>query len=526
MSEGIIRLEIPKWGLSMEEGVVNCWLINEGDRFDVGAEIAEIESSKIANVLEAHKAGVLRRKLVAEGDSLPVGGLIGIATDSEVSDEDIDSYLEREATAPLSGSEESGSNTPAPSAAPPEPVSAEVSKTSDNTGAAPPVGKVTQGHSPSEHIVIPDSLSLGGDRVDSPAVSATRHAEKLAAKYNLDLSQIPGSGRRGRISVEDIRAAVVAAGGSLPRPERSHKRAASGASTADDSTVRATPLARKLALEKGINLRDVPLSDARGRVTKEAVLALLRSREQGHAVGTDTHRPDRPQEQARQEYQVLPFSATRRTIASRLQTSKQTSPHFRVSRDVRVDELLRLRSTLNAELPEARISINDFVVKACACALQQLPHCNVQFVDNEIRCFERVDIAVAVATQTGLVTPVVRDAGGKTLSQLSTEMRSLATRAKAGQLKIEEIEGGTFTVSNLGMYGVHNFDAIINPPQAAILAVGSTRREPVADDDQLSIGSLVNLTLSCDHRILDGAVAAELLGRLQYLLSEPALMVV
>ncbi|MEQ9463260.1 MAG: 2-oxo acid dehydrogenase subunit E2 [Haliea sp.] len=522
MTDGIIRLEIPKFGLSMEEGTVTRWLLEEGDSFAAGTDIAEIESSKIANVLEAHTAGILRRKLVAEGDSLPVGGLIGVAADQAVSDEEIDAYLAQSTAASGSKPEGTISNAPAPPAEASPAVSKDTAQVESSRRPAPDTTATTSQPAPGR-IVIPESLSLGEGEVNTMEVPLTRHAAQLAERHRLDLSRIPGSGRRGRVSVADIREAVVAEGGSLPRPERPAENVPGSPSTADDSAVRATPLARKLAREAGVNLNDVPLTGDRGRVTKAAVLAVLRSREQTVAGGMEGTAVA-PEAQGGPAFRVLPFSATRRTIADRLQASKQTSPHFRVSSDVRVDELLRLRDTLNAELPEARVSINDLVVKACACALQELPHCNVQYVADELRGFERVDIAVAVATKSGLITPVVRDVGSKTLLQLSSEVRSLATQAKAGQLRLEDIEGGTFTVSNLGMYGVRNFDAIINPPQSAILAVGAIRREPVVDGDQLAIGSLVNLTLSSDHRILDGAVAAELLGRLRFLLSNPALM--
>jgi len=216
----------------------------------------------------------------------------------------------------------------------------------------------------------------------------------------------------------------------------------------------------------------------------------------------------------------------RRTIAGRLQASKQTAPHFRVSLDVKLDTLLSPRKQINAANPAVNISVNDFVIKACASALVKSPAINVQYdeASQTIRSFKNADISVAVAIDDGLITPIVKTANSKTLSEVSTDMRTLATKAKAGTLKPEEFQGGSFSISNLGMFGVKQFDAIINPPQGAILAVGGGEPRAVAENGELAVATVMTLSLSSDHRVIDGADAAQFLQLLKQFIENPSLM--
>jgi pyruvate dehydrogenase E2 component (dihydrolipoamide acetyltransferase) len=216
----------------------------------------------------------------------------------------------------------------------------------------------------------------------------------------------------------------------------------------------------------------------------------------------------------------------RRTIAGRLQASKQTAPHFRVSLDVKLDTLLRLRKQINAANPAVNISVNDFVIKACASALVKSPAINVQYdeASQTIRSFKDADISVAVAIDDGLITPIVKTANSKTLSEISTDMRTLATKAKAATLKPEEFQGGSFSISNLGMFGVKQFDAIINPPQGAILAVGGGEPRAVVENGELAVATVMTLSLSSDHRVIDGADAAQFLQLLKQFIENPSLM--
>jgi pyruvate dehydrogenase E2 component (dihydrolipoamide acetyltransferase) len=221
----------------------------------------------------------------------------------------------------------------------------------------------------------------------------------------------------------------------------------------------------------------------------------------------------------------VPHSNMRRAIARRLSESKATIPHFYLSVNCRMERLLDLRAEINA-YSIRKISVNDFVVRAVAVALREVPKVNVGWTDTAMRQFQQADVAVAVSTDTGLITPIVRAADRKTLSQISTEIAELAARARSGQLRPDEYQGGSFSVSNLGMFGVSEFAAIINPPQAAILAVGSSHQRPVVDNGKLKVGMVMTCTFSVDHRAIDGAVAAEWLAVFQRAIEAPLTMLV
>jgi pyruvate dehydrogenase E2 component (dihydrolipoamide acetyltransferase) len=213
----------------------------------------------------------------------------------------------------------------------------------------------------------------------------------------------------------------------------------------------------------------------------------------------------------------------RKTIAARLSESKQTIPHYRVSVDIEIDSLLAQRKYMNEELGH-KLSVNDFVIKACACALQRVPEVNVQFTGDAIRQFEQVDISMAVAIDGGLITPVIRNVGSKSLPQIAAQARDLAQRAQAGTLGVDEFQGGTFSISNLGMFGIDQFDAIINLPQAAILAVAAGKKQAVVRNDHIVPATVMRVSLSSDHRAIDGAVAAQFLQALRGFLENPASM--
>jgi pyruvate dehydrogenase E2 component (dihydrolipoamide acetyltransferase) len=219
----------------------------------------------------------------------------------------------------------------------------------------------------------------------------------------------------------------------------------------------------------------------------------------------------------------------RRAIATRLQQSTQTSPHFRVNQEVQIDALLALRKQVNESVPGVKISVNDLVIKAVATTLLRVPEVNVQFdeASQTVLRFPHADISVAVSVTDGLITPIVRDADSKSLSQISEDVRDLAIRAKAGNLQPDEFQGGTFTVSNLGMFGVSSFDAVINPPQSAILAVGAGVKKPVVlDDGSVEPRTVMTVSIAADHRVIDGALAATFIGELRGIIEQPAQMLV
>ena len=221
----------------------------------------------------------------------------------------------------------------------------------------------------------------------------------------------------------------------------------------------------------------------------------------------------------------VPHSSMRRTIARRLAESKSTIPHFYLTVECRMERLLALRTEINASASR-KISVNDFIVRAVAVALREVPQANVGWTDTAMRQYAQADVAVAVSTDTGLITPIVRAADRKTLSQISAEIADLAARARAGQLRPEEYQGGSFSVSNLGMHGVGAFSAIINPPQAAILAVGASQQKPVVENGELKVGTVMACTLSVDHRAIDGALAAQWLAAFQRAIEAPLSMLI
>jgi pyruvate dehydrogenase E2 component (dihydrolipoamide acetyltransferase) len=292
----------------------------------------------------------------------------------------------------------------------------------------------------------------------------------------------------------------------------------------DPSRVLASPYVRKTARELGVDLATVRGTGEMGRILPSD-LESAASRPMARAVPA-TLAPAAP---PAAEPEARPLSQMRKTIARRLTESKQTIPHFYLTIDVAADALVRMREQINQELardaPEGarpeKISLNDLLIKACAVALQRVPECNATFTPEAILVHKRIDVSVAVAIPDGLVTPVIRDADKKSVLVIAREMRDLAARAKQKKLRPEEMSGGTFSISNLGMFGIDAFAAVINPPEGAILAVGRTREEPVVRDGAVVAGKMLAMTLSCDHRVVDGAVGASFLAEFRALIEQP-----
>ena len=299
----------------------------------------------------------------------------------------------------------------------------------------------------------------------------------------------------------------------------------------------ATPLARRLAREKGIDLGSVTGSGPHGRIVKTDILDLkvsdvdtnqenlaksvLRNNVQQASGSSITNL------YADREYTEIPLNSMRKTVAARLTEAKQNIPHFYLRKEINIDELLKVRSRMNEHLAEKnnKLSINDFIIKSCALALQSVPTANAIWAEDKILQLKPSDIAVAVSVEDGLFTPVIRDADTKSLSNISKEMKELAEKARAKKLMPNEYQGGSFSISNLGMFGIDNFDAVINPPHGAILAVGRGIKKPlINNDDSISVANLMSLTLSVDHRVIDGALGAELLQSITKYLEDPVLM--
>lgn len=440
-----IAVEMPKMSDTMEEGVLAAWLVEEGTSISAGDVVAQVETDKATMDLEVYDDGVLLKRVIGEGDAVPIGGLIAILGQEG---EDISDILAKYsgggdgAAAPAPAAEEA-----APAVEAPAPAPAPAAAPAPAPAAAP----------------APAPAAPGG------RVKASPLARKMATQQGIDLAGIAGSGPEGRIIKRDVEAAM---GGAAPV---------------------AAPVAARI---------EAP----RPQVEPAAPAA---------APGG--------------AHETVRISQMRKTIARRLAESKFTNPHFYLTADIDMQEAVSFRAKLN-EKAEARelskVSFNDLVTKACALALRQHPWVNASWMEaeGEIHLHNDVHVAIAVAVDEGLITPVIRNADRKGLTELSSETRDLATRARNRELQPEDWSGSTFSTSNLGMFGIDEFTAIINPPNACILAIGSIRDVPVVRDGVVVPGKQMKVTLSCDHRVVDGASGAEFLKTVRGYLEDPVTM--
>jgi pyruvate dehydrogenase E2 component (dihydrolipoamide acetyltransferase) len=303
-------------------------------------------------------------------------------------------------------------------------------------------------------------------------------ARRLAEEKGIDLNRVDGSGPGGRILKEDVLAATGAATG---------------------SRLFASPYARKLAAERDIDLLEVTGRGPNGRII---------------AADLENISSNLPFTEVR-------LTAMRKTIARRMTEAKQTIPHFYLSIDVDIDRLLAIRADFNALAENDKASLNDFIIRATALALQEVPEVNVQYAGDHLKLFHQADVAVAVAVEGGLITPIVRDAGSMDVRNIAAETKRLASRARMGALMPEDYQGGTISISNLGMYGIREFAAVINPPHGSILAIGAGEKRAIVVDDEVVPATMMTITMACDHRAMDGAMGASFLAALKRLLEEP-----
>ena len=480
MNGRIIPLSLPKWGLLMTEGTLASWRAPVDARLAVGDPVADIESEKIVNELEAHEPGILRRQLIQAGETCPVGALIGVMTAGDVADADIDAFIAAYA----------GANAP---------LEVSIPAVAPRAGAALAAAGVEHTAPPAQRtpVQIPAALRGAGSTQN---VRATHHATVLAQLWGVDLTLIRGTGNAGQVTKTDLIAAIESAGGTI---DPVAAQLPDHAVPPLDLERPATPAARRLAAGLGVPLRSVEPHPGERRIRKADVLAATR--------GTGTER-----------FIERSFSATQRVIARRVAESKRNAPHFRLVIDVRIDELLALGEAVSGK-SGIKVSLNDLLVAASAQVLTTVEGVNVHVLDHRTRQFKNADVAIAVATARGLIAPILRAANTKGIAEIASEARALALKAREGRLSREEVEGGTFTISNLGMFGVREFDAIINPPQGAILAVGAARREKVLTETGAEIvATVMTLTMSCDHRAIDGALGARFLKALKAMIEAPA----
>ena len=430
---------------TMEEGRLVKWLKNEGDAIKSGDVLAEVETDKAIMELVARGDGILRKRLLGENATAPVGTLIAVIA---APDENIDDLTAGAPTATAPPS------TPAPSAP---------------TAEAPP----------------------------APAPSAPRPA--------------PGAPPASAPAAE----APATSAPSAPRPAPSAQPQAPSAERS-----RSSPLARRLAAERGVDLTSVSGSGPGGRIVKRDIEAARLMAAAPSAVA----RPA-PRAATDGDYTDIPLTQIRKTIARRLVESIGPIPTFYLTAEMDMERIAEMRSAMAELGDEYKVSFNDIVLKAVATALSQHPECNAHWLGDAMRYWNRVHLGLAVATETGLITPVIFDAHLKRLSEIAQESRELAGRARERRLKPEEYTGSTFTVSNLGMFGIDHFTAIINPPEAGILAVGAIEARPVVHNESIVVRRRMRVTMSCDHRVIDGATGAQFLRTLRRLVENPLMLI-
>ena len=544
-------VKMPKMSDTMTEGVVAKWHKKVGDKVKSGDVLAEIETDKATMDFESYQDGTLLFIGVEEGQSVPVDAVIAVLGKEG---EDYKTALAGVAD----------TTKPAEAA----PVAEKAPAAAPVAAAAP---KVDLSSIPATVIRMPalsDTMTEGvinkwnfkvGDKVKSDDSLADVETDKAtmevvgyeegtllyigpkegeAAPVNGIIAIVGKAGTDITPLLQDTGGSVTTGGATAPAPvaETSAPAAAApeAASAADDSRVKASPLARKIAKDKGIDLNSVKGTAEGGRIVKKdveeftpAAAAPAAQATPAPAAAAPAAKPaiTLPTFTGEEKFTEKPVTQMRKAISRRLSESLFTAPHFYVTMSIDMDQAMAARNKIN-EVAPVKISFNDFVVKACAIALRQHPAINSSFQGDKIRFNEHVHIGVAVAVDEGLLVPVIKFADNKSLSHISVEVKEFAQKSKAKKLQPNEMEGSTFTISNLGMFGVDEFTAIINTPNACILAVSGIQAVPVVKNGAVVPGNIMKVTLSCDHRVVDGASGAAFLQTLKSLLEEPVRLLI
>lgn len=502
---------MPKLSPTMEEGQISRWLKKEGEAFKNGETLAEVDTDKATMEMTALKDGVLLKIIKNDGDTVPLGDPIAITGSAG---EDFSALL-----AEVGGG--NGSNGSA--AKPVEQTAAQPAQQAANPQAAAQTASQTarQGAPISERADVAEAAGRSYDYAERPG--AVEQAESQPQQQNQAQNQTQTA------------------------PQPNQQTGNGDVAPQNNGRVIVSPIAARMAAEAGLNLNSLQGSGPGGRIIKrdieDAIANKQNQPQQQTAVEPQTAQPEtqpqtqeqsqiaEPQFQQSENQNNSPFreentTQMRRAIASSLVKSIGPIPTFYLTIEVEMDKAADLRKQINDALPaEKKVSLNDIVIKCAASALMQHPQVNASYQDRTIRFFERADIGVAVAIPDGLITPIIRSANSKGIAQIAAEVKELAGRAREKKLKPEEFTGGTFSISNLGMFGIEEFTAIINPPEAAILAVGKAEPKPVVRDGEITMRTVMRVTMSCDHRVIDGATGAAFLKTFKQMLENPLLMI-
>lgn len=543
------KITMPRLSDTMTEGTVATWLKKVGDTVKEGDILAEIETDKATMEFESFNAGTLLHIGIQEGETAPVDSLLAIIGNAG---EDISGLLSGGSAAP-----EAKAETPAPAETKSE-EKAEAPKAEAKSETAAPAGlpkgvvvvtmprlsdTMTEGTVATWLKKVGDEIKEGDILAEIETDKATMEFESFNAGTLLSigiqegqsapvdsvLAIIGPAGTEVSGIAENFKKGGAAPAAETPKAEEAKSETKTEEAQPATSTDRifASPLAKQIAKDKGINLSLVKGSGENGRITKSDVENFTPSAApSAPAASTASEnapavKPFVPAGETSSE--VIKNSQMRKTIAKRLSESIFTAPHFYLTIEVGMDEAMKSRATINT-IPDTKVSFNDMVIKACAMALRKHPKVNSQWSDEAITINHHINVGVAVAVEDGLVVPVLKFTDQMTLTQIGGSVKDLAGKAKSKKLQPAEMEGSTFTVSNLGMFGIQSFTSIINQPNSAILSVGAIEEKPVVKNGQIVVGNTMTLTLACDHRTVDGATGAQFLQTLRQYLENPVTM--
>ncbi|OQP64718.1 pyruvate dehydrogenase [Niastella vici] len=541
---------MPRLSDTMTEGVIAAWHKKVGDKVKKGDLLAEVETDKATMELESYKDGTLLHIGTQKGGKLQVNDLLAIIGNPG---EDISSLIGGGGQKAAAAAAPAKTEAPAPAkaeapAAKPAGESLDLANMQEVILMPRLSDTMTEGVIAAWHKKVGDTVKKGDLLADVETDKATMELESYKEGKLLYIGAQKGDkvpvnallciiGDEKKVDVEKIVAAAkggVSTGAAKSQPEAvaqttqaasAQTETAAPAHGTGNGRVIASPLAKKLASEKGIDINKVAGSGDGGRIIKRDIDNYTPAAGgQAPATAAQTGKAA-PAVAGQVSFEDVPVSQMRKVIAKRLSESKFTAPEFYLTMEINMDKAVESRAKLN-DISPVKISFNDMVLKACAIALKQHPKVNSSWQGDTIRVNHHVNVGVAVAVEEGLLVPVVRFADLKSLSQIATEVKDFAKRAKDKKLQPSDWEGSTFTISNLGMFGIEEFTAIINPPDSCILAVGAINQVPIVKDGQIKVGNIMKVTLTCDHRVVDGATGAAFLQTLQGLLEEPLRMLV